>query len=165
MHFLLKPNALSTQSTNLWHHNVSGRFFFKELRVLLHSSEHLTKCRKARVKNHKQCLECGCLNQSIRNTNMVFWIKSPLYFDIDFVFHCQFLLSAGIFSKLFFFLTFKWPRMSHVVKELPYIQQVFSGGIQENPLFPMARQPDRLQSRLLILCNLENHAKFQVCHC
>ena len=44
-----------------------------------------------------------------------------------------------------------------------YVEQVFGGRIQENPLFSVARQPDGLQSRLLILCYMENHAKFQVC--
>lgn len=43
-----------------------------------------------------------------------------------------------------------------------YVEQIFGGGIQENSLFPMAREPDRLQSRLLVLCHMENHAKFQV---
>lgn len=54
--------------------------------------------------------------------------------------------------------------MCLAVKEPPCFQQVFSGGVQENPLFPLARQPDCLQPRLLVLRNLENHAQFQVRH-
>lgn len=50
-----------------------------------------------------------------------------------------------------------------MVKGFLYVEQVFGGGVQENPLFPVAGQPVRLQSRLLILCYMENHAKFQVC--
>lgn len=42
------------------------------------------------------------------------------------------------------------------------IEQVFGGRVQENPLFPVAREPDRIQSGLLILCYMENHAKLQV---
>lgn len=53
--------------------------------------------------------------------------------------------------------------LCRVVTEFLYVEQVFGGGVQENPLFPVARQPDRLQSRLLVLCYMENHAKFQVC--
>lgn len=42
------------------------------------------------------------------------------------------------------------------------IEQVSGGGVQENSLFPVAREPDRIQSGLLILCYMENHAKLQV---
>lgn len=49
-----------------------------------------------------------------------------------------------------------WKRAAFSVK------QVFGGGVQENSLFFVARKPDRLQSRFLVLRHLENHAKFQV---
>lgn len=49
-----------------------------------------------------------------------------------------------------------------VVIRLLYVKQVFGGGVQENPLFPVARESDRLQPRLFILCHMENHAEFQV---
>lgn len=48
------------------------------------------------------------------------------------------------------------------INKVLYVGQVFGGRVQENSLLPMARQPDGLQSRLLILHNLENYAKFQV---
>lgn len=60
------------------------------------------------------------------------------------------------------FAPFKRLGLCLVVTEPLYFQQVVSGGVQENPLFPLARQPDCLQSRLLVLRNLENHAQFQV---
>lgn len=44
------------------------------------------------------------------------------------------------------------------------MKQFFGGGVQENSLLSVARKPNCLQSRLLILYHLENHAKFQVRH-
>lgn len=41
-----------------------------------------------------------------------------------------------------------------------YVAQVFGRRVQENTLFPMARQPDSLQSGLIILHHMENYAKF-----
>lgn len=48
------------------------------------------------------------------------------------------------------------------INRVLYVEQVFGGRIQKNTLLPVARQPDGLQSRLLILHYLENYAKFQV---
>lgn len=48
------------------------------------------------------------------------------------------------------------------INRVLYVEQVFGGRIQKNTLFPVARQPDGLQSRLVILHYLENYAKFQV---
>lgn len=63
-------------------------------------------------------------------------------------------------------LNFDCARSCSVVTWLLYVEQIFGGGVQENPLFPLAREPDSLQSRLLILCHMENHAQFQVYrHC
>lgn len=70
-------------------------------------------------------------------------------------------VKTGIFCPHVSTIRASW--MCRVVTEPPCFQQVVSGGVQENPLFPLARQPDGLQSRLLVLCNLENHAQFQVC--
>lgn len=49
-----------------------------------------------------------------------------------------------------------------MVTELLFMEQIFGGGVQENSLFLVARKPDSLQPRLLVLCHMENHAKFQV---
>ncbi len=85
------------------------------------------------------------------------------------------LISLSVFCKQFSFLTQKSIRQAlavvcsmlcRVVTGSLYVEQVFGGGVQKNPLFSVARQPDRLQSRLLVLCYMENHAQFQVCqHC
>lgn len=48
------------------------------------------------------------------------------------------------------------------INRVLYVEQVFGGRIQKNTLLPVARQPDGLQSRLVILHYLENYAKFQV---
>lgn len=48
------------------------------------------------------------------------------------------------------------------INRVLYVAQVFGGRVQENALLPVARQPGGLQSRLFILHDMENYAKFQV---
>lgn len=52
--------------------------------------------------------------------------------------------------------------LCRLVTGFPCVQQIFGGGVQENSMLIVARKSNRLQSRLLILCYLEDHAKLQV---
>lgn len=129
--------------------------------ILLHS-----KSRRTHTKHINSVIQWTTRKNKITVHCNAIWYKFVCLFV------CQVLISLSVFCEL---LTHReldrlsdmdCPWLFSGVTGMLYAQQVFGGGVQENPLFPVARKPDSLQSRLLILCYMENHAKFQVCrHC